>query len=262
MDTFLAILIPVLIVCAIGFVVGLGLALAAKFMAVEVDEKEAKIRECLPGANCGACGYSGCDGFAAALAKGEGDPSSCAPGGSATAKALSEILGVEVDAKPKVAFIACGGNREFTTQKYSYEGAFSCSAANLLHAGPLSCEYGCIGYGDCAKVCDFNAITVEDGKVTVCQDICMGCGKCINACPKGLISLIPKGATPVVACSNKQKGPAVVKACKVSCIACLQCEKNCPTGAIKVIDNVAVIDYSLCNSCGKCKEVCKRKAII
>lgn len=262
MSGFLSVLIPVLIVVAIGFIVGLGLALAAKFMAVETDETEAKIRECLPGANCGACGYSGCDGYAAALAKGEASPDKCAPGGATAAAALSEVLGVEIETNPKVAFIACAGNREITDSKYAYSGMMSCSAANLLHAGPVSCEFGCIGYGDCMKACEFGAITNENGKMTVCKDVCVGCGKCTKVCPKGIISLIPKDSSPVVVCSNKKKGAAVVKVCKNSCIACMMCEKNCPSGAIKVIDNVAQIDYSICTSCGKCKEVCKRNAII
>ena len=90
----------------------------------------------------------------------------------------------------------------------------------------------------------------------------MGCGKCVAACPKKLISVLPKDRKVTIACSNKQKGAPVVKMCKASCIACTMCEKQCENGAIKVIDNIAVIDYSLCNGCGKCKEVCKRNVII
>ena len=61
------ILLPILLVAGIGLVLGLGLAIASKVMAVPVDEKEEKITEVLPGANCGACGFSGCAGYAAAL---------------------------------------------------------------------------------------------------------------------------------------------------------------------------------------------------
>ena len=67
-----AILIPVLIVAAIGLVAGLGLAVASAVFAVPVNETEKKVRDCLPGANCGACGYSGCDGYAAALTEFDG----------------------------------------------------------------------------------------------------------------------------------------------------------------------------------------------
>ena len=256
------IFLPVIIVGAIGLIAGVGLSLASKFMAVPVDEKQEKLREALPGANCGACGYSGCDGYAAAIAAGEAEPDKCAPGGASCAEAISEILGVEVVSNPKVAFIACKGNPDITKLKYNYIGMESCTAASLLHAGPLECAYGCIGFGDCAKACPFGAITVENGKPIVCEEICMGCSKCVAACPKKLISIIPKDHKTTVNCSNKQKGAAVVKACGVSCIACRMCEKQCEVGAIKIVDNLAVIDHQLCNGCGKCKEVCKRGVLI
>ena len=254
-------LIPVIIVGVIGLIAGIGLSLASKFMAVPVDEKQEKIREALPGANCGACGFSGCDGYAAAVAAGEAEPNLCAPGGATAASALADILGVEVSTEPKIAYIACAGNGEVTKTKYGYSGMQSCTAANLMHAGPLVCTFGCIGFGDCAKVCPFGAITLENGRPVVDKETCVGCGKCVATCPKALISLIPKDAKVKVACRNKAKGAAVVKACGVSCIACGMCEKACESGAIKVVDNVAVIDYALCTACGKCKDACKRGAI-
>ena len=256
------ILLPVIIVGVIGLVAGVGLSVASKLMAVPVDEKQEKIREALPGANCGACGYSGCDGYAAAVASGEATPDKCAPGGEAATKAMAEILGVEVSLDKKVAFIACNGNSDITNIKYNYTGMQSCTAASLLHAGPLECAYGCIGLGDCAKACPFGAIIVENGKPIVCEELCVGCGKCASACPKKLISLLPADRKVTVACSNKQKGAPVVKMCKASCIACSLCEKQCEVGAIKIIDNLAVIDYSLCTGCGKCKEVCRRSVIL
>ncbi len=254
--------LPIIIVGIIGLIAGVGLSLASKFMAVPVDEKQEKLRECLPGANCGACGFSGCDGYAEALAKGESTPDKCAPGGSDTAEKLGEILGISVEVgEPMIAFIACNGRPDNVGEKYTYDGMESCTAANIMHKGPLTCEFGCLGFGDCAKVCPFGAITVENGRPVICADKCVACGACVKACPKSLISLIPKNAPAKVACSNKQRGAAVVKACKVSCIACGMCEKNCEQGAIKVVNNCAVIDQSLCTGCGKCKEVCKRNAI-
>ena len=227
------ILLPVIIVGIIGLIAGVGLSLASKFMAVPVDEKQEKIREALPGANCGACGFSGCDGYAAAVAAGEATPDKCAPGGAAAAAALAEILGVEVVNEPKIAFIACKGTRENTKLKYAYSGMQSCAAAAALQSGPLECSFGCLGFGDCAAVC-----------------------------PKALISVLPKSAGVRVACSNKEKGAPVVKNCSVSCIACKMCEKVCESGAVKVIDNLAVIDRTLCTDCGKCKAACKRGVII
>lgn len=256
------ILLPVIIVGIIGLIAGVGLSLASKFMAVPVDEKQEKIREALPGANCGACGFSGCDGYAAAVAAGEASPDKCAPGGAAAAAALAEILGVEVVNEPKTAFIACKGTRENTKLKYAYSGMQSCAAAAALQSGPLECSFGCLGFGDCAAVCPFGAITLENGRPAVCGDICVGCGKCVSVCPKALISVLPKSAEVRVACSNKEKGAPVVKNCSVSCIACKMCERACESGAVKVIDNLAVIDRSLCTGCGKCKAACKRGVII
>lgn len=257
------ILLPVIIVGIIGLIAGVGLSLASKFMAVPVDEKQEKIREALPGANCGACGFSGCDGYAAAVAAGEATPDKCAPGGAAAAAALAEILGVEVVVnEPKIAFIACKGTRENTKLKYAYSGMQSCAAAAALQSGPLECSFGCLGFGDCAAVCPFGAITLENGRPAVCGDICVGCGKCVSVCPKALISVLPKSAGVRVACSNKEKGAPVVKNCSVSCIACKMCERACESGAVKVIDNLAVIDRSLCTGCGKCKAACKRGVII
>lgn len=256
------ILIAVIIVAVIGLIAGVGLSLASKYMAVPTDERQEKIRSVLPGANCGACGYSGCDGYAAAVASGEAEPDKCAPGGAAAAAGISEILGVEIVSEPKVAFIACGGSCSASKAKYNYSGVQSCAGANMLHSGPLECAYGCIGFGDCMRACDFGAISLKDSRPVICEDKCVACGKCVKACPKALISLIPKEHKTTVRCSNRDKGQAVVKSCAVSCIACRMCEKNCEAGAVTVKDNIAVIDYNLCNGCGKCKEVCKRGVII
>lgn len=256
------IIIPVLVVLAIGVILGLGLSFADRFMSVPVDEKQIKIRECLPGANCGACGFSGCDGYAAALAEGTAKPDKCAPGGEAAAKALSEVLGVEVKAQSNVAFIACGGNPNTVKPTFEYTGFKTCAAAKLAGGGPIACEFGCLGFGDCMRACEFGAITLKDGRPFVCEDLCVACGKCVKTCPKSIISLVPKAEAKIrVNCSNRKKGPQVVKSCDVSCIACGMCERACEAGAIKVTDNLAVIDYSLCIACGKCKEVCPRKVI-
>lgn len=256
------ILIPVLVVLAIGVILGLGLSFADRFMSVPVDEKQIKIRDCLPGANCGACGYSGCDGYAAALACGEAEPNKCSPGGESTAKALGKLLGVKVEADKKVTFIACGGTPDTVKQRFEYTGLKSCAAATLAGGGHIACEFGCLGYGDCMRACEFGAITLESGRPVICEDVCVACGKCVKACPKSLISIVPKDATIRVNCSNKKKGPFVIKSCDVSCIACGMCERACEAGAIKVIDNVAIIDYSICTRCGNCADVCPRKVII
>ncbi len=256
------ILIPVIIVVAVGVFAGLLLAFASKFMAVPTDEKFEKIRECLPGANCGGCGYSGCDGYAAAIAEGKAEPNRCSPGGEKTAKALSEVLGVEIKEEKHVAFIACGGNPDITAMRFTYDGMKTCAASSLVQGGPLECEFGCQGLGDCARACPYGAITMQNGRPVVCEELCRACGVCVKTCPKHLISIIPQSNAARVNCSNCKKGAAVVKACKVSCIACGMCERNCPTGAIKVENNVAKVDPAHGTGCGKCKTVCKRGAIL
>ena len=97
----------VILVCAIGLIAGIGLSIASVVMAVPKDEKAEQIRECLPGANCGACGFSGCDGYASALSKGETTKTNlCAPGGSEAAKGIAEVLGVKAESvEPMVAFV-------------------------------------------------------------------------------------------------------------------------------------------------------------
>ena len=93
------ILIPVVLVAAIGLIAGLGLAVASIVFAVPKDEKAEAVREVLPGANCGACGFSGCDGYAAALSKGETtECNRCTPGGNDVAKQVAAIMGMEAGA--------------------------------------------------------------------------------------------------------------------------------------------------------------------
>lgn len=254
----MSIIIPVAIVAVIGLIAGVGLSLASKFMSVPTDETVEKITEVLPGANCGACGFSGCSGYAAAIASGEAEPDRCAPGGAAAASAISEILGVEIATVKRVAHIACNGDCDTSKIKYNYDGIHSCSAAVLLHSGPKECAYGCIGYGDCVAACSFGAIEVRNGKPYICRDLCVGCGMCARVCPKGLISLVPENVSTTVGCNNKAKGAAVAKSCTVSCLACGMCVKACEAGAVRLVDNLPVIDYELCNSCGKCKAACKR----
>ncbi len=259
-----AILLPILIVGGISLIAGAGLAIASVLMAVPTDEKYEAIRECLPGANCGACGYSGCDGYAAALAAGETTESGlCAPGGADTTKQIATLLGMEADAsKRKVAVIHCIGRRDNNADtKMHYHGTKSCRTAKQLYGGDNACAYGCIGLGDCRKFCPFEAITLEKGFPTVHKDRCKGCGVCVNACPKNLITLEECGNTYTVRCRNQSKGAACVKICKTSCIGCGLCAKVCESGAVKIENFCATIDSAKCPACGRCKDVCKRGAI-
>ena len=258
------IVIAVAIVAAIGLVAGLGLAIASVIMAVPKDEKAEKIRECLPGANCGACGFSGCDGYAAALSKGDTeDTALCAPGGNDTAKAIAGVLGVEAGAvQPSAAVVLCKGHRRNATEKYIYQGVYSCKMAVQLYGGPKGCVYGCIGLGDCEAACPYDAIHMCDGVARVNPLMCRACRMCVRTCPKGLIEMIPlHRTTAAVTCKNHDKGAKTRKECKVGCIGCMKCVKACEYDAVKVENFVAHVDYSKCIGCGKCHEACPTGSI-
>lgn len=251
------ILIAFIVVGVIGLAAGLLIAVMSRFFGVEEDQTVKALRECLPGVNCGACGYKGCDDYAAALAEGTAKPNLCVPGAESTAEALGAVLGVEVEPpKDVVAFVHCNGNCEATTKKAEYDGVSSCKAAAMLYGGPDACRYGCMGLGDCAVACPAGAICLKDGIAHVDTSRCLGCGLCETICPKKLISMVPQETEAVVMCNNKDKGADARKACKNACIGCMKCVKTCPSEAITVTNNLAKIDYAKCTGCGLCAANC------
>lgn len=258
----MGVLYATLIIGGVGLVLAVILSLASKFMAVPTDEKVEKVRECLPGANCGACGYSGCDGYAAAVADGSAAPNLCTPGGSDTAKQLSELLGAEITVEKKYAFIKCNHGIDKAKKEFNYNGSFSCAAANLMYKGPLGCKFGCLGLGECVNVCQYGAIKIKNGIAVVDKDLCTGCGKCAAVCPKGIIEILPEKARFAVACSNTQKGAVARKVCSAACIGCAKCVKLCGEGAITVNENIAYIDSQKCIGCGICANECPTKCIV
>lgn len=258
------IILAVVIVAGIGLVLGLALAVASIVFAVPVDEKEVAVRECLPGANCGACGYSGCDGYAQALAKGETtECNRCIPGGNDVAKEVASIMGLEAgNVTPMVAAVMCQGNCNNVKEKLEYNGVKSCKMAAQLFGGPKECVYGCIGFGDCVNVCQYNAIFICDGVARINPDNCKACKMCINTCPRHLIDLFPLDtAKAAVLCVNHEKGASTRKHCKAGCIGCMKCVKACEVGAVKVENFCAKVDYEKCIGCGKCHEACPVGAI-
>lgn len=253
---------PILIVGIIGLLAGVILAVASIVMAVPKDEKAEALEEILPGANCGACGYSGCSGYAAAMSQGEAQPGLCSPGGQAVAKKCAEILGAgDVEMEEKAALVRCMGSYDNTTDKLVYDGIEGCSAAILLAGGSSSCLFGCMGLGDCVKACDYGAVTVCNGVAKIDPALCRACGRCVSACPKGLISLVPVKKQAVVRCRNCDKGKAVMDVCKVGCISCTKCVKTCPQGAISMENGCAAVDPQKCTGCGLCVESCPRHVI-
>ena len=259
----MTILIPTLILLGIAIVCAALLTLASVFFAVKEDETALAIRDCLPGANCGACGYSGCDGYAKALSEKATDKTNlCVPGGDNTAKEIAAILGVEAaDVVEKVAYVACNGTCDAAPRKCDYQGHKTCRTANMAYSGDKFCTFACLGYGDCAVVCPQNAITINDGVAKVDPRKCIGCGICVRECPNGIIHLINDTTRVVVECSNKDKGNLTRKYCSNGCIGCMKCQKSCPSGAITVKDNLATINYDLCTGCGTCVEACPQHCI-
>ncbi len=252
------ILIPVALLLGIAVVCAVLLTVSDVFFGVKEDDTAVAIRDCLPGANCGACGFSGCDGYAKALAEAKTTATNlCVPGGDSTSAAIAEVLGVEAqDTVEQVAYVACNGTCDIVKRKYDYQGLKTCHTAKMAYQGDKLCNYACLGYGDCVRVCPKNAITVENGVAHVDPRKCIGCGMCVRECPGGIIHLINDTSRVVVECSNHDKGALTRKVCSNGCIGCMKCEKSCPHGAIKVVDNLATIDYSLCTGCGTCAEVC------
>lgn len=257
-----SILLPTGIVAAIGLVCGLGLAIASKFFAVKEDERIELVRDVLPGANCGACGYAGCDDYAKAVCEGIAEGNCCVPGGANTLTGINKVMGTDAKAGERVvAIVACTGKNTVTAKRYEYAGLNTCKAANMLYGGGGKCQYGCIGFGDCLRGCPFGAISIENGVAVINRSVCMGCGACRDTCPKSLIQLIPDDDSAFVTCSNKSKGNIALKVCEESCIGCKRCEKACESGAITVTDNLAFIDTVKCTNCGACIAVCPRKTI-
>ncbi len=261
---FGAIITAVAVIGILGLVLGLFLGIAAKKFHVETDPREDAIIEALPGNNCGGCGYPGCSGLAAVIVKGEAPVNGCPVGGEAVGKKVAEIMGVDAgDSVRMVAYVKCAGDCEQAQKNYEYHGVEDCRMASFLPAGgDKACSFGCLGFGSCVKECPFDAIHVVNGIAVVDREACKACGKCIAACPKHIIEMVPYDAEYLVACSSKDKGPDVMKKCKVGCIGCGLCKKNCPSEAIEVESFLSKIDQSKCVKCGTCMEKCPKKSIV
>ncbi len=266
------VLIAIGILGGLGLIFGLVLAAASKVFYVETDPRLEKLNECLPGANCGGCGYAGCAAYAEAVLNGEAEIGKCNSGGNECAQAMGEIMGIKAEAVTrKVALVRCSGEKTYDQDgnlthgakiKANYEGFKDCLAASKVGgSGPLSCKYGCLGFGTCVKVCKYGAIKVVNGVAHVDEDLCVGCMACANACPRNLIIPVEPGHNVVIACNSLAKGAVTTRGCTVGCIGCGLCKKICPKGAITIEKNLAVIDYSLCDNCGLCATVCPKKLI-
>lgn len=255
-------LIPVIILAACGILAGVLLTVASKVFYVKVDERIEKIGDALPQANCGACGYAGCADYASAIVNDGAPTNLCRPGGADAAEKIAEVLGVSAaEVVPMAAVVHCSGDCDATSPSFGFDGVQSCKAVKRFYGGNGSCKYGCIGLGDCASVCDNDAIDIKNGVAKVNIAKCGACGKCVQACPNGIISIRPMAKHIDVLCSSSANGKETKLSCKNGCIGCKICEKKCPSGAIKVENFHASINYDLCTNCGECMKACPMKVI-
>lgn len=257
-----AILSPIITIGGMGLLFGVGLGIAAKKFAVPVDERVEQIKENLPGANCGGCGFAGCEAMAKSIVSGESKVNACPVCNETQIQAIAEVMGMQADKKDKkIAVVRCKGNLENAKQKFDYTGLTTCEDAHLIGGGPKMCSYGCLGYGSCVTQCQFDAMQMIDGLPIIDRNKCVGCGACERQCPRQIIHLMPVHSSYHVDCVSKDKGKEVKEGCKVGCIGCGICVKQCESQAITLKENCAQINSNLCTTCGKCSMKCPTHAI-
>lgn len=256
------IITPVIVLGGLGLLFGVALSLASRVFAVTIDPRVDEVLNALPGANCGACGYPGCEGCAVAMVAGDATVDACPIGGQDTANRVADILGLTAsDVTKEVAVVLCQGDCDKAKDKYKYEGIQDCRISDRLANGHKECEFGCLGCGTCYNVCPFDAIEMIDGVAVIDRDNCTACMKCIEICPKNIIELMPYDNRTVVKCKSTDSGKKVRGYCEVGCIGCKICVKNCPEDAFTFENLLAKIDYEKCTNCMICVEKCPTNAI-
>ncbi|MBA4321747.1 MAG: ferredoxin [Odoribacter sp.] len=242
--------------------------IAQKFKVFE-DPRIDEVQAALPAVNCGGCGFPGCRNFAEALVKADSfEGLNCPVGGNEVMSKAAQILGKEtVVVDPLVAVVLCQGSPVHRPQTSKYNGVPDCRIAHQLYIGETDCSFGCLSFGDCVKVCTFDAIYMD--KTTdlpvIIDEKCVACGLCVRACPRNIIELRKKAKKDrklFVSCINKDKGGPARRACKVACTSCNKCYNVCEFGAITIENNLAYIDAYKCTFCRKCVEECPTKAIL
>lgn len=260
----ITILYSILILLALAGLSSVLLAVLGKKLAITQDPKIDEVKKNLSGANCGGCGFAGCEAYAKALIEGTASLDACNATSAENKAEIAKLLGVNATVKEKTVPVVCcvGGNN--AVDKYEYMGYGDCRSMELLAGGRKLCKWGCLGMGSCVDVCPEHAIEVgEGGYAEITHAKCIGCGKCVDICPKKIIKRVPVSAKVYIACSNCVRGGKEVRAfCKHGCIGCGICAKVCPEGAIELKNNLPVIDYSKCTGCKTCVLKCPSKCIL
>ena len=262
------ILLAILVVAVLGGLFGFGLSYAEKKLAIKKDPKVLALEPIMPGANCGVCGYAGCNAYAAAVATGQADIGLCSPGGPSLVEKMAEIMGLKVDANSEnrrmVAHVMCRGNVDVSTIDFSYEGLEDCNAAFLLHGGNYNCKSACLHLGSCIKVCPVGAISKDkDGYIIVDEKTCISCEKCVQICPSNAMHMIYEDSEYVIECNSHESGGKVRKQCTVGCIGCKICENKYPESGCKVERFLSTFDQTLPHSqIADAAEACPTKCII
>lgn len=244
----------------LGLLFGLALAVAAQRFKVATNPVVDAVRDQLPSANCGACGFAGCTAYAEAVVERiEVSPSLCIPGRQGVAKAVADLTNKAMGSvEDRVVVMRCHGVSAYARDEAEYAGIPTCSAAAMVFGGPKACKNGCLGLGDCVRACPFGALKLGgEGIAVVDTAKCTGCAICVAVCPKNLFELYPRSRRIELACVAKDKGSVVRSTCMVGCILCRKCVSKCPAGAISWDGSTILIDHEKCQAYGpSCNEAC------
>jgi electron transport complex protein RnfB len=234
-----------LVLGGLGLFFGFLIAMANKKFYVWEDPRISDVEQLLPNSNCGACGQPGCRAFAEALVTGKEKPSGCTVMGEEDINEVASYLGVDAgSASKRVARLLCAGGKNEAARDSDYAGIETCKAAAAVAGGGKACNWGCLGLGDCERVCLLDAIFMNDDLLpVVLPDRCTACNDCVVACPKDLFELMPIEQKLIVQCKNLLKGDAAEDLCSVACNTCNRCVADSEPGVIEIIDNLAVINY-------------------
>lgn len=239
-------LVAIAILAGLGGLFGVGLAVAHRFLRVEEDPRLEILEDRLPGSNCGACGEAGCRAFGESLLSGVHQPSGCTVASQEDIDSIAAFLGVDAGKQEKrVARLHCAGGIGAARQIAEYEGYESCGAAHLVGGGGKGCTWGCLGLADCMKVCDFDAITMNDQRLPVVDvDRCTACGDCVEVCPRDLFDIMPLAHRLIVQCKAPLEGEFARSVCQVACDACERCAQDAAPGLVRMEGNLPVVDYA------------------